>query len=120
GSRMLNGPRIVPRTLSTSSTMAWCSAGTSDLPVIGAILGVVSSWSLYAGIGFAPPVEIDDIRKGPAGDRPEPPHRVADRQDCVGVEAGRDTHRLLCLLLVLQMPRRQSRADAQSAGRQQH
>ena len=42
-SRMLNGPRTPPKTLTTSSTTAWCSAFTSAFPVIGAILGIVSS-----------------------------------------------------------------------------
>jgi hypothetical protein len=39
-SSMLNGPRMLPNTLSTSSTTPWYSAGTSDLPVTGAILGI--------------------------------------------------------------------------------
>ena len=39
-SRMLNGPRIVPKTFRTSSTTPWNSTGTSDFPVTGAILGM--------------------------------------------------------------------------------
>src|SRR5262245_47512473 len=41
---MLNGPRTPPKTLMTESTTAWCSAGTSDLPVIGLTRGMVSSF----------------------------------------------------------------------------
>src|SRR5262245_37292489 len=40
-SSMLKGPRTLPKTASTPSTTAWCSAGTSDLPVIGATRGMV-------------------------------------------------------------------------------
>src|SRR5260370_30202038 len=43
-SSMLNGPRTPPNTFTTASTMAWCSAGTSDLPVIGATRGMMSSF----------------------------------------------------------------------------
>src|SRR5881392_1724627 len=42
-SSMLNGPRTLPNTPTTASTTAWCSAGTSDLPVIGATRGMMSS-----------------------------------------------------------------------------
>src|SRR5215469_14397486 len=40
-SSILNGPRTLPKTSSTRSTTAWCSADTSDLPVIGATRGIV-------------------------------------------------------------------------------
>src|SRR6516164_11671548 len=119
-SRMLNGPRTPPKTLTTSSTTAWCSAGTSDLPVTGAILGMISSLKSYAGIGLAPPVEIDNVGERPAADWPEPAHRVAERQDGVGVEAGRDAHRGVDLFLVIDVPCRQGRAEPESARRQQH
>src|SRR5258708_29594932 len=117
---MLNGPRMLPNTLSTSSTTPWYSAGTSDLPVTGAILGMISSPVLDPGIELAPPVEIDDVGERPTADRPEAPHRIADRQDGVGVEAGRDAHRSIDFLLVSDVPRRQGRAEPERARRQQH
>src|SRR5713101_3092646 len=40
-SSMLKGPRTLPKTFSTSSTIGWYCAGTSVFPVIGAILGMV-------------------------------------------------------------------------------
>src|SRR5207253_9705795 len=43
-SSMLNGPRMPPKTLTTESTTAWCSAGTTDLPVTGLTRGIVSSF----------------------------------------------------------------------------
>src|SRR5262245_7825446 len=43
-SSMLNGPRMLPNTFWTASTTAWCSAGTSDLPVMGATRGMLSSF----------------------------------------------------------------------------
>src|ERR1700719_5368961 len=97
---MLNGPRMLPKTLSTSSTTPWYSAGTSDLPVTGAILGMISFLPLYAGAALAPPVEIDNVREWSAADRPEAAHRVADRQDGVGGEAGRGPPRGRPFLLV--------------------
>src|SRR6516164_11614239 len=120
-SRMLNGPRTPPNTLTTSSTTWWCSAGTSDLPVTGAILGIISSMSwLNARIRLAPAVEIDDLGERPAPDRPKPPHRIADRQDCIGVIARRDTHRRIDLFLVRDVPGRQRRTEPESPRRQQH
>src|SRR2546426_1410020 len=47
---MLNGPRTPPKIFSTLSTTRWCSAGTSDLPVIGATRGMTGSF-LEAGGG---------------------------------------------------------------------
>ena len=55
---MLNGPRIRPKTPSTSSTTLWCSAGTSSLPVIGGTRGISSLHPSYVirvpSIGIAP------------------------------------------------------------------
>src|SRR5262245_52642908 len=47
-SRMLNGPATPPNTFTTESTTAWCSVGTSDLPVMGATRGMVSSFRLLS------------------------------------------------------------------------
>src|SRR5919109_2080642 len=46
-SNMLNGPRTCPNTFSTASTTSWYSAGTSDLPVMGATLGMMAGSFLY-------------------------------------------------------------------------
>src|SRR6516162_4038 len=120
-SRMLNGPRTPPNTLTTSSTTFWCSAGTSDLPVTGAILGMISSlYWLDPRIGLAPPVEIDDVAERPAADGPKTPHRVPDRQDRVGMEARWNAHRLVDLLLVSDVPSCQGRAEPERTRRQQH
>src|SRR2546426_8048880 len=43
-SSMLNGPRTPPNTFITASTTAWCSAGTSDLPVTGVTRGMIRSF----------------------------------------------------------------------------
>src|SRR2546423_3609855 len=43
-SSMLKGPRTVPKTPTTASTTAWCSAGTSVLPVMGATRGMTGSF----------------------------------------------------------------------------
>src|SRR2546427_11880635 len=43
-SSMLNGPRTPPKTFSTFSRTTWCSAGTSDLPVTGAMRGMRGSF----------------------------------------------------------------------------
>src|SRR5215475_4173736 len=40
---MLNGPRTWPNTFSTPSTTPWYSAATSDLPVMGATLGMMTN-----------------------------------------------------------------------------
>src|SRR5439155_257055 len=52
-SSMLNGPRTLPKTFTTASTTAWCAAGTSDLPVIGATRGMRGSF-LETGVGLTP------------------------------------------------------------------
>src|SRR5262245_42308914 len=43
-SSMLKGPRTPPKTLTTLSTTAWCSAGTSDFPATGATRGMMDSF----------------------------------------------------------------------------
>src|SRR5262245_56991382 len=52
-SSMLNGPRTWPKVLSTPSTTAWCSEGTSDFPVMGATLGM--GWSSCADVAVLGP-----------------------------------------------------------------
>src|SRR4029453_11485020 len=52
---MLNGPRTCPNTFSTPSTTSWCSAATSDLPVMGATLGMMTSSFVCGGENEAMP-----------------------------------------------------------------
>src|SRR5215469_18952638 len=104
---ILNGPRTPPKTLMTSSTMLWCSAGTSSFPLTGVILGMISLPvldPLDPRIRVAPSVEIDCLSERPAADRSEPPHRITDRQNRIRMPARRDPHRRLRFLFVLEMP----------------
>src|SRR6516165_2062753 len=118
-SMTLNGPRTPPKTLTTSSTTAWCSSATSALPLTGVILGMISSRvKSNPGIGLAPAVEIDDLGERATANRTETAHRIADRQDGVRMEAGRDAHRFVALLRVTDMPGRQGRAEPDRARRQ--
>src|SRR6516225_3457657 len=74
----------------------------------------------YTGVWLAPPVEINDVGERPATERPKAAHRVTDRQDRIGVEALRDAHRRIDLLLVCNMSCRQRRAEPERTRRQQH
>jgi hypothetical protein len=57
------------------------------------------SGSLHIPVRLAPPVFIDDIGEGDAADRPKPAHRVADRQQGIGVDAVRQAESGLRFLL---------------------
>src|SRR2546428_10455667 len=116
---MLNGQRTCPNTFSTPSTTAWCSAGTSDLPVIGATLGMIGLL-LEAFVGVAPAVLVHDLRQRPAAHRPEFPHGVADGKNRVGVDAGRYTKSDLGLLFVQEVPGCQRSPEPKGPGCQQH
>src|SRR5215468_9081402 len=70
----LNGPRTLPNTPTTASTTAWCSAGTSDLPVTGGMRGMRDSfprgithdtryWRSPAADRTSPAKERDDMRR---------------------------------------------------------
>src|SRR3989454_11712855 len=59
-SSMLNGPRTPPNTFTTESTTAWCSVGTSDLPVMGATHGIVSSFQRLSEEWLASTTADDD------------------------------------------------------------
>src|ERR1700704_36543 len=122
-SSMLNGPRIWPKTPTTSSTTLWNSAGTSALPVIGGTRGMFLSlllFGLQAGVGLAPLVAVDDVLQGPTAQLAEIAHRPADRQDRVGMGAGWQAENRVDLLAVAGMPRRQGRAEPERPGRQAH
>src|SRR5712691_8184956 len=62
---MLNGPRTLPNTFTTASTTAWCSAGTSDLPVIGATRGMMGSF-LEIAVGSAASLHARELELGGA------------------------------------------------------
>ena len=61
------------------------------------------SWSLQIPVRLAPPVFIDDIGERYTADWPEPAHGIADRQQGIGVDAGRETERGLGFLLEIQV-----------------
>src|ERR1051326_6648157 len=71
---------------------------------------------LEALIGLAPLVLIDEILQRRAAHRAEAAHRVADRQDRVGLHAGRQAENRVALLAEAGMPRRERRAEAACAG----
>src|SRR5206468_2309348 len=58
-------------------------------------------------VGLAPPIFIDDIGERNTTDWPKPAHWVADRQQGIGMHAGRQAERGLRFLLELQIERRQ-------------
>ena len=64
---------------------------------------------LQIPVNLAPPVFIDNIGERDAAHRPEPSHRVADRQQGIGVEVRRQPHRGFVFFLELQVQRRQGR-----------
>src|SRR6516165_7415386 len=71
-------------------------------------------------VRLTPPILIDDIGERDTADRPEPTHRVADRQQGVRVETRRRTECGLRFLLELQIKRGQCRAEVERSCRQQH
>src|SRR3954453_4194667 len=71
-------------------------------------------------IGLTPFILKDDILQRPAPELAEAPHRPADRQDRVGLDAGREAQDRIDPLPIAGMPRRQRRAEAERADREQH
>ena len=69
---------------------------------------------------LTPSVFVDDIGERNTADWPEPAHRIADRQQGIRMDAGRQPERGLRFFLELQVQRRQSRAEAERSRRQQH
>jgi hypothetical protein len=69
---------------------------------------------------LAPPVFVDDIRKSDAADWLEPAHWVADRQQGIRMDAGRQSESGLSFLLELQVQRRQGRPEAERSRCEQH
>src|SRR6187397_1433028 len=82
-SSMLNGPRIWPKVAMTPSTTAWCWAGTSDLPVMGATLGI---WRLLFGVrcgwpgGVPLPGAVGEDGRAVAAALSEGPVEIMDAQ----------------------------------------
>ena len=71
-------------------------------------------------VRLAPAVVVHDVGQRPAADGAELPHGVADGQDGVGVDAGRQAQRGLRVLLVEEMAGGQGRPESERARRQQH
>src|SRR5262249_4858558 len=69
---------------------------------------------------LAPALAIDDIGERAAAERPEFAHGVDDRENGVGVDAGRQPERGLGLLLVEQMAGGERRAEPERACGEQH
>ena len=67
-----------------------------------------------------PPVFIDDIDERDLANGSKPAHRIADRQQSIGVDVRRQTQRGLGLLLELQVKSCQCRSEAERARRKQH
>ena len=65
-----------------------------------------------------PSIVVDDIGERDTANRPEPAHRIADRQQGIGVDVRRQAKRGLRFLLELQLKRGQSRAKAERSRRQ--
>src|SRR5215469_938095 len=61
---------------------------------------------------LTPSVLEDDIRKRNAPDRPEPSHRIADRQQRIGMDVRWQPKCRIDLLLEFQVERRQSGTEA--------
>jgi hypothetical protein len=70
------------------------------LPVVSAMARGCSR-SLEIPIRPTPSILMDDISQRDTADWPEPAHRVADRQQGIGVDTGRQPERGLRLLLEL-------------------
>src|SRR6266478_3863671 len=75
---------------------------------------------LQPGVGLAPAVAVNHVLQRPAAQLSEIAHRPADRQDRVGMGAGRQAEDRVDLLAIAGMPRRQGRAEAERPGRQAH
>jgi hypothetical protein len=65
--------------------------------------------SLQIPVRLAPPVFIDHIGERDTADWPEPAHRVADRQQGIGMDAVRQAESGLGFLLEIQVECRQCR-----------
>jgi hypothetical protein len=66
--------------------------------------------SLQIPVSLAPSIFVDNISERNTADWPEPAHWVADRQQGIGVDAGRQSERGLGFLLEIQVEFRQCRA----------
>src|SRR5215470_17976023 len=67
-----------------------------------------------------PTILVDDLGQRAAPHRPEFPQRVADGNDGIGMNAGRQAERCFGLLLVEEMARRERGTEAERARRKQH
>src|SRR6267142_2740793 len=66
-------------------------ARSGSTPALGTLFisrSCLTPMLLNAPVGTPPAVLIHDVGERPAADRTESPHRIADGEDCVGVDAG--------------------------------
>jgi hypothetical protein len=56
-------------------------------------------WSSQISVRLAPPIFVDDISESDTADGSEPSHRVANQQQGIGMDAGRQSERGLRFLL---------------------
>jgi hypothetical protein len=70
-------------------------------------------------VALAPLILVDDIGERNTADWPEPAHWVADRQQCMRVDAGRQSKSGLGFFLELQIQRGQCRPEAKRSRHKQ-
>src|SRR5271165_2979472 len=75
---------------------------------------------LQIRVRLAPLISVNDIRKRDTADWPEPTHWVADRQQGIRVDSGRQSECGLRFLLELQIQGRQSRTEAERSRCEQY
>ena len=76
--------------------------------------------SLQIAARVPPSVLKDDIGKGDTANRPKPAYGIADRQQGVGMHAGRQAECSFGFFLELQIEGRQCGAEAERSRREQH
>jgi hypothetical protein len=91
---------------SAASMLSWTGAAASDCSRTDPGSGSLLSNSRRP----TPPVLEHDVAQRDAPDRAEPAHRVADRQQRIGVHVGRQGERCLRFLLVRSPARRSSKS----------
>src|SRR5258708_2092810 len=113
------------RALAGSELIGWSirrKSGTAPPAVSVAILHPPLNVlrDLQALVGLAPAVAVNHVLQWSAAELAEIAHGPADRQDRVGMGAGRQAEDRVDLLAIAGMPRRQRRAEAERPRRQAH
>ena len=71
-------------------------------------------------VRLAPPIFVDDISESDTADGSEPSHRVANQQQGIGMDAGRQSERGLRFPSRTANTAYQSRAEVEGSSRQEH